>query len=98
MVFETASTPSGAMTLRSSPKSNPQSGEMILRSSTKTNTPPCLPVHEGSPMFVSKRFLKQKADKISATINMEGEDESEELHGSVPLKVRTISHFFVYVT
>ena len=108
MVSKMASTPLGGMILRSSSKTNTPSGGMILRSSTKTNTPSggrflrssmktntLVPAfaHEGSPASVSKKSSKQKADKISGTINREGEDECEELHGTVLLKVRITLHY-----
>ena len=60
MVLETASTPTEGR---------------LLRSSTKTNTPTRVPIHGGSPVSISKKSSKQKADKFSATINREGEDE-----------------------
>ncbi len=112
MVSETASTPSGGMILRSSAQTNSSLGHIVLRSSikpnsplggrllrssTKTNIPPRLPVHEGSPVSVSKKSSKRKADKISDTIDMEGEEESEELPGTSLLKVRISLHYFVYV-
>ena len=108
MVFETASTPSRGMILRSSTKTNTPSGRMILRSSTKTNTTSGgrfmrslmktnthvpIPIHEGSPASVSKKSSKRKANKISGTLNREGEDKCEELHGTMPLKVRTTLHY-----
>ena len=79
MVSETGSTPSG---------------RRLLRSSMKTNTPARVPVHEGSHASISKKSLKRKFDKISGTINMEGEDEFDELDRIVSLKVRITLHSF----
>ena len=69
-------------------------GGRLLRSSTKTNTLGRVPFLEGSLASISKKSLKWKFEKISSTINREGENEFDELDGIVPLKVRITLHSF----